>query len=98
MIRTQSITAKPMRIGQLGSNATGRRSTGCDRATVICGNAACMWPCPVGSDAEDFRVALLDLIRLLLDGGRVVFHDLDVLERGASRFFLGLRMHGAQPP
>ena len=46
---------------------------------------------PDGADVaqtEDLDVMLLDLVAHLLNGGGIVFHDLDLLERRASGLFL----------
>src|SRR4051794_3738582 len=48
------------------------------------------------SDAEDFCIARLDRVALFFDCRGVVLHGLDVLERLAPGFLLGLRMRGPQ--
>src|SRR5262249_11235500 len=49
------------------------------------------------SDTEDLRVARLDLLAILENCRGVVFHQLDLAQRRASRMLLGLRMHRPQP-
>src|ERR1700754_1416917 len=48
------------------------------------------------SNVEDLAVAGFDRCALFFDGGRIVLHGLDILERRAPRLFFCLRMRRAQ--
>src|ERR1700754_3714487 len=48
------------------------------------------------SNSENLAVARIDVLRVLLDAGRIVLHHLDVLERLAARLFLGVGVHRAK--
>src|SRR5215813_1190873 len=54
------------------------------------------WYSSVYLNLKDPDVLLLDFVAHFLDGGGVVFHHLDLLERDSSFVLLGVRMHGSK--